>query len=171
MRRRGAGYEEHIAAMRAVWAPDPVRFDGQFYQIAESEIGPKPVQPGGPPLLAGALFPAGIERAARMGLGFNPTPMSPDLADLRNAIQTFRQTAENAGHDPGSLPVVVRVNGPVTVKPPAERAPLTGSVAQVADDLAELEALDVDQTFWAMDTDPDEQLEALEQLRAQMGPA
>lgn len=172
MRRRGAGYEEHVAAMRAAWAPDPVRFDGQFYQIAESEIGPKPVQPGGPPLLAGALFPAGIERAARMGLGFNPTPMSPDLADLRNAIGTFRQAAQDAGHDPSSLPVVVRINGSITATPPTtDGAPLTGSVAQVADDLAELEALDVDQVFWDMDTDPDEQLQVLGQLLDQVRPA
>jgi probable F420-dependent oxidoreductase len=121
MRRRGAGYEEHIAAMRAIWGPDPVRFDGRFYQIAESQIGPKPVQPGGPPLLAGAVFPAGIERVARMGLGFNATVMSPDLDDLRNTIGTFRHAAENAGRDPGSLPVVVRVNGSVTTKPPATR--------------------------------------------------
>ena len=27
MRRRGAGFEEHIEAMRAVWGPNPVRFD------------------------------------------------------------------------------------------------------------------------------------------------
>src|SRR5260370_6657576 len=43
--RRGAGFEEHIQAMRAVWGADPVRFDGRYYQIPESQIGPKPVQP------------------------------------------------------------------------------------------------------------------------------
>jgi probable F420-dependent oxidoreductase len=170
MRRRGAGYEEHVAAMRAAWGPDPVRFEGRFYQIPESEIGPKPAQPGGPPLLAGAAFPAGIERVGRMGLGFNPVVMAPELDQLRTAITTFRQAAERAGHDPASLPVVVRVNGPVTTGPPAgERAPLTGTVAQVADDLAELQTLELDQVFWAMDTEPDEQLHAMEQLLAQTG--
>lgn len=39
--RRGAGFQEHIEAMRAVWGPNPVRFEGRFYQVAESEIGPK----------------------------------------------------------------------------------------------------------------------------------
>src|SRR4029078_6557330 len=28
MRRRGAGFEEHILAMQAVWGPHPVRFAG-----------------------------------------------------------------------------------------------------------------------------------------------
>ena len=106
-----------------------------------------------------------------MGLGFNAVVMSPDLDDLRNAVGTFRRAAENAGRDPGSLPVVVRVNGSVTAKPPAsERAPLTATVAQVADDLTELQAMNVDQVFWAMDTELDKQLQALEQLLAQAGP-
>lgn len=30
MKRRGAGFEEHILAMRAIWGPDPVSFEGRF---------------------------------------------------------------------------------------------------------------------------------------------
>lgn len=105
-----------------VWGPDPVRFEGRFYQIAESEIGPKPVQPGGPPILVGAVTPPSIERAARMGLGLNPVLISWD--GLRDAVETFRRAATSAGRDPSSLPVVVRVNGSITTKPLDERAPL-----------------------------------------------
>ncbi|MDR3081462.1 MAG: LLM class flavin-dependent oxidoreductase, partial [Streptomyces sp.] len=61
LRRRGAGFEEHIRAMRACWGPDPVRFEGRFYEIPESEIGPKPVRPDGPRLLIGATSQAGVE--------------------------------------------------------------------------------------------------------------
>src|SRR4029453_3960637 len=45
MKRRGAGFEEHILAMRAVWGPDPVSFEGRFHRIPEADIGPKPVRP------------------------------------------------------------------------------------------------------------------------------
>lgn len=65
--RRGAGFQEHLEAMRAIWGPDPVCFQGRFYQVPESEIGPKPVRAGGPPLLVGASAPSAVERAARMG--------------------------------------------------------------------------------------------------------
>ncbi len=27
-------------AMRAVWGPDPVSFEGRFYRVPEAEIGP-----------------------------------------------------------------------------------------------------------------------------------
>ena len=29
--RRGAGFEDHLAAMRACWAPDPVEYDGRRF--------------------------------------------------------------------------------------------------------------------------------------------
>ncbi|WP_345398129.1 LLM class flavin-dependent oxidoreductase [Nonomuraea salmonea] len=48
--RRGAGFAEHVAAMRACWGPDPVSFSGRFYTIPESQVGPKPA---GLTLLAG----------------------------------------------------------------------------------------------------------------------
>jgi alkanesulfonate monooxygenase SsuD/methylene tetrahydromethanopterin reductase-like flavin-dependent oxidoreductase (luciferase family) len=58
LKRRGRGFEELVRAMRAVWSPDPVSFTGEFYNIPESRIGPKPVQSGGIPLLLGAFAPA-----------------------------------------------------------------------------------------------------------------
>ena len=51
MKRRGAGFEEHILAMRAVWGRTPMSFEGRFYRIPEADIGPKPVRPGDPQLL------------------------------------------------------------------------------------------------------------------------
>src|SRR5688500_11946681 len=49
MKRRGAGFEEHILAMRAVWGPDPVSFEGRFYRIPEADFGPKTGTAGRPP--------------------------------------------------------------------------------------------------------------------------
>jgi probable F420-dependent oxidoreductase len=160
---RGARFGEHIEAMRAVWGPDPVRFQGRFYQIPEAEAGPKPATPGGPRLIAGAAAPNAIQRAGRMGLGLTQVMFSWE--QLQDAVGLFRGAAEAAGHDPGALPVVVQVNGPVTMQPLEERAPLTGSVEQLAADLVQLRALGVDQVFWLMpDTEPEQQLHALERL-------
>lgn len=160
--RRGAGFAEHIEAMRAVWLPDPVRFNGRVYQIPEGQTGPKPTRPSGPTLLAGAWAPAAIERAARSGLGL--TTVFSDWDTLRTTVATFRNAAEGAD----ALPVVVQVNGPVTTTPLGERTPLTGLVRQVADELSDLTSLGVDHVFWsAPDAEPDDLLNALEQLHAE----
>jgi probable F420-dependent oxidoreductase len=168
IRRRGAGFEEHLQAMRAVWGPDPVRFSGRFYRIPECEIGPKPVRPDGPRMLLGAASPPAVERAARLGLGLTLVMFSWDV--LEATVTTFRSAAEAAGHDPRSLPIVVQVNGAISADPAGDqRAPLTGSVEQVADDLARLAPLRANHVFWATAPDPDEQLRALERLRARIG--
>jgi hypothetical protein len=63
---------------------------------------------------------------------------------------------------------VVQVNGPVTLGPLDQRAPLTGSAEQVAGEPAERRPLGVDHVFWLMpEVPPDEQLHALERLLAQ----
>ncbi|WP_165978269.1 TIGR03619 family F420-dependent LLM class oxidoreductase [Actinomadura darangshiensis] len=164
MSRRGAGFGEHIEAMRAVWGPDPVRFDGRFHRIPESEIGPKPVRPGGPEVLVGAVAPASIDRAARLGTGLSLVIFEWGM--VRDTIARFRGAAEAAGHHPSALPVVVQVNGDVTGKPLDERAPLTGSPDQVAGDLAALDELDVRHVLWMSDVEPEERLHLMERLRA-----
>ena len=65
--RRGA---EYIAAMKALWAPDPVEFHGDFVDVPLTEFGPKPVQQPHPPLYMGAFAPVALTRAGRIADGF-----------------------------------------------------------------------------------------------------
>lgn len=162
---RGARFGEHVEAMRAVWGPDPVEHNGKLYRIASSHTGPKPVRPDGPALLAGAMAPAAIERAARLGLGLNSIMMTWEM--LTDAVTTFRAAGEKAGHDPAALPIVVRVNGGVTHTPTeGEREPLTGSVNQVLEDLDRVRAIGADHVFWPQTAPLDDQLSVMTALIA-----
>ncbi len=66
--RRGAGFVEHLAAMRACWGPDPVEFAGERYRIPRSTVGPKPYG-ATIPVFLGALVQPTAERAARVADG------------------------------------------------------------------------------------------------------
>ncbi|MFB4281269.1 MULTISPECIES: TIGR03619 family F420-dependent LLM class oxidoreductase [unclassified Nonomuraea] len=150
-KRRGAGFEEHLQAMRACWGPDPVSFSGRFYSIPEAEIGPKP---SGLTLLAGVAAPAAIERAVALGLG---------LSVVVFAWDQLRQTVEAYGKGPG--PLVLQVNGPITDRPLDERMPLTGSPEQVAEDLAQARALGADHVFWQpFETDAEELIGRIQEI-------
>lgn len=167
IRRRGAGVEEFVAAMRAAWGPDPVVFEGRFYRIPKSVIAPKPAQPGGIPVLMGVFAPAAIERAARIADGFNP--MAVTLGALTGMVSRFRQAARAAGRDPAALPVMVRVNAPITEGPISVRRPfLGGSPEQIAADLECVRELGVDQVFFTNTVQPpiDEQVRLLEKLQS-----
>jgi alkanesulfonate monooxygenase SsuD/methylene tetrahydromethanopterin reductase-like flavin-dependent oxidoreductase (luciferase family) len=163
MKRRGAGFEEHLLAMREVWGPDPVHFQGRFHRIPEADIGPKPVRPGGPRLVIGAASPSAIERAGRLGTGL--TLVIFDWQTVREAIGTFRAAADTAGFEADSLPVMLQVNGSVTAEPLDERGPLLGSPEQVAADLDQAAELGVEHVYWNTDADPLRQLPLLAQLR------
>jgi probable F420-dependent oxidoreductase len=166
-RRRGAGMDEFVAALRAAWGPDPVYFQGRFYQIPESLINPKPVQPGGPPILMGSMWPAGLARAARIADGLNPIGLSYEI--LEGVVGTYRAAAAAAGRDPAKLPIMVRVNQPVSPEPlPAETRPfLGGAPEQIAADLARLRPLALDHVFFSTGYAPslEEQVRLLERLQ------
>ena len=166
LRRRGAGVEEFVAAMRAAWGPDPVEFSGRFYRIPASEIAPKPVQQPGIPVILGGFAPAAIERAARIADGINPMAIS--LEALAGLLSRFRSAAHAAGRDARSLRVVVRANVPITERPMTGRRPfLGGSPDQVAGDLDRLRELDVDHVLFTNVIQPplDEQVRLLERLQ------
>lgn len=104
--RMGAGLDDHLAAMRAVWGPDPVVFDGSHYAVPASDIGPKPVQPGGVPLVMGYTTRAGIRRAARIADGLHPYRNDVDV--LTADLELWRTSMAAAGRDPAQQRVVLR---------------------------------------------------------------
>lgn len=97
---RHARLDEQVAELRRLWAGTPP-FDGA------DPIGPAPVQAGGPPILAGALGPKSMARAARWAdgvTGFSVAGVADEMA------ATFR-LAEQAWHEAGRGDAPRRVSG------------------------------------------------------------
>jgi probable F420-dependent oxidoreductase len=137
MSRRGAGFEEHVAAMRACWGPDPIEHLGRHYRIPRSNIGPKPVN-GRVPLLIGGTTKPAVERAARLGDGFAAVLL--DWEALRAQMSWYR----DAG---GGGLVVLRVN-PDRVDAAEPGPPFTGPISSLVDDLARAGSAGVDVVVW-----------------------
>lgn len=111
----------------------------------------------------------GIKRLDRCGKWW--TPLSSTLAGVPGAlVDTFHRAGEAAGHQPGTLPIDLRVNGDITDRPLPQRGPLTRTVEEVAKDIGRLRGLGVEHAFWTMfDTDPDTQLAPMQRLLAAVG--
>ena len=56
-KERGKRADELIEALKTIWASDPVEFQGQYYRIPKSFIGPKPIQKPHPPIYMAAYTP------------------------------------------------------------------------------------------------------------------
>lgn len=97
--RRGRGFEEHLAVMRACWGRDPVEHHGEDHVIPTATVGPKPVRGADLPVLIGAVARPAVERAARLG-GF--VTAVRDWQTSATEIGWYREAG-------GSGPVVVQV--------------------------------------------------------------
>lgn len=92
-RTRMRRLERQVARMRRVWAGETV------VPGALRPVEPLPLQAGGPPLLAGSIFPPSIARAARWadGLcGFSFTLASDELAFAFDTARAAWRTAGRA---------------------------------------------------------------------------
>jgi probable F420-dependent oxidoreductase len=97
---RGEILEEGLELLNLLFTEDEVTFKGNFYQVNELSLYPKPLQSPFP-ILVGGHQKFGIDRAIRYGQGWIPGWRPFD--ELREWIALFYEKAAIAGRDPGSL--------------------------------------------------------------------
>jgi alkanesulfonate monooxygenase SsuD/methylene tetrahydromethanopterin reductase-like flavin-dependent oxidoreductase (luciferase family) len=89
--RRWQRMDEQVGEMRRIWSGEPP-FEGA------DPVGPPPVQPGGPPLIAGSLGPKSVARAARWADGVDGAwTLDGDEATVRSAFDVVESAWKDAG--------------------------------------------------------------------------
>ena len=110
---------------------------------------PKPVQPGGPPVLLGGGAPKALDRVGRLGDGWiSSSRADPETIDV--PITAVKDAARAAGRDPEALEFVMR--GVVRTGP--RTGPLTGTLDEIAADLPAVAAQGVTELFVDLNFDP-----------------
>ncbi|UNS97525.1 TIGR03619 family F420-dependent LLM class oxidoreductase [Streptomyces tubbatahanensis] len=105
-RRRRELVRDRVALMRALWADEPVAYDGEFGSVRASLAHPKPVRPGGPRLLVGgAAGPTLFAHIAEYADGWLPVGGS----GLREAVPGLHRVWRAAGRqgEPALVPAFV----------------------------------------------------------------
>jgi alkanesulfonate monooxygenase SsuD/methylene tetrahydromethanopterin reductase-like flavin-dependent oxidoreductase (luciferase family) len=82
--RRLGRLEEQVGLMRRAWAGERV------VEGALRPLEPSPVQPGGPEILAGSLFPRSIRRAARWADGLCGFSFGPSAQEVGRQFELAR---------------------------------------------------------------------------------
>jgi probable F420-dependent oxidoreductase len=137
---RGKRADEIIAALKAIWTTDPVEFQGQYYRIPKSFIGPKPVQKPHPPIYMAAYTPPAMKRVAKEANGW--FPVGVPLSALAGMFEGIKGIAKDAGRDPAALELIVRANVEFSDAPLGEgRADFTGALEQIVGDIVETRKL------------------------------
>ena len=101
IRTRGKRMEECLGILRQAWTGEAFEYEGRPVCVT-----PRPLTPGGPPLMMGGNSPAAAKRAARFGMGLLAEGGEPSLTAI------YLEACEAAGNAPGLC--VVPPSGAVT---------------------------------------------------------
>jgi probable F420-dependent oxidoreductase len=103
-----ARFTEGIALMKALWTQPRVTFDGEFWQLRDAPMEPKPFTKPYPPLWFGANGPLALRRAVRLGHGFFGAGSTP-TEKFAGQVKFVRETLAEAGRPAGDFPIAKRV--------------------------------------------------------------
>ena len=103
-----ARFTEGLALMKALWTDSRVTFDGEFWQLQDAAMDPKPFQKPFPPVWFGGAGPAALRRAVRLGNGFFGAGSSP-TAKFADQVQIVRAALGESGRPAGDFPIAKRV--------------------------------------------------------------
>ncbi|MFO0688394.1 MAG: TIGR03619 family F420-dependent LLM class oxidoreductase [Myxococcota bacterium] len=95
---RGPRTDEAIEIIRRHWTESKVEHHGRFHDFGPVKIEPKPVRPGGPPIIVGGRKAVSMRRAGRLGDGYisHMCDVATYAANLR-AIAGHAREAGRAG--------------------------------------------------------------------------
>ena len=177
-------FNEGVRVMKSLWTEPVTNFDGEFYQLKQTGMWPKPVQKPHVPLWFGGQHPDALRRAVKFADGY--TCAGPNTTGhFAGFVAQIRQFLDEEGRDPATLPLSKRVY--IGIDNDADRAKRRldeffqarypwqiqrnpdfvadicawGSTAQVADNLARVAKVGASTIIANPLWDFEEQLEAL----------
>lgn len=92
-RKRLSRMEEQVDVMRRAWAGERV------VEKALRPLEPAPAQDGGPPILAGSIFPGSVRRAARWADGISGFSFGPERDEIETGFEIARAAWKEHGRD------------------------------------------------------------------------
>ena len=107
-------FTEGLALMKALWTEPFVNFDGEFWQLKNASMEPKPYQKPYPRLWFGGSAPTAVRRGVRLcdgffGAGSSPTSsFAAQVAVVREALAAD-PAGRRPGFGPGEFPIAKRV--------------------------------------------------------------
>ncbi|MEL7542430.1 MAG: LLM class flavin-dependent oxidoreductase [Pseudomonadota bacterium] len=84
-------FDESIDVLRALLTEEEVSWAGEYYNFPPLTIMPRPVRPGGPPLMMAVMAPPGIEACVKRGFHIQTTPLSGDASAMRAQVDAYRR--------------------------------------------------------------------------------
>ena len=107
-RRYVSRFTEGIELMKALWTESKVTFHGEFWQLKDATMEPKPFQKPYPRLWFGGASEPALRRAVHLGDGFFGAG-SATTAQFAEQVQIVRAALAEAGRPAEDFPIAKRI--------------------------------------------------------------
>lgn len=87
-------FNESLEVLQALLTREEVSWDGDFYKFDPITIMPRPVRPGGPPMMMAVMNPEGIYQCTKRGFHIQTTPLSGNHQLLLDQVQAFNRAKD-----------------------------------------------------------------------------
>ena len=98
-KERGARVREGATILRKLWTEDHVSYDGQFWQLKDVSLRPKPVQKPNPPIWISGEWEVAVRLAGEVADGWFADPKQP-MTIVRKNAKAFHEEYRTSGRDP-----------------------------------------------------------------------
>ena len=142
--QRGRRADEFIRLLKSIWSDETIEFNGQFYTIPPSKIGPKPVQEPHLPIYLGGSSPSTFSRMAKYANGWIGV-IRNDLDQLQITLDLLRREVVNSNRNPEDFEIVVIIYPNVSERVTQEerRSAFTGTIGEIGNDIDRLKKMGV----------------------------
>jgi probable F420-dependent oxidoreductase len=103
-----ARFTEGLALMKALWTEPRVTFDGEFWQLKDAPMEPKPFQKPHPPVWFGANGVPALRRAVRLGDGFFGAGSAP-TPRFAEQVRVVQDALAESGRPAADFPIAKRI--------------------------------------------------------------
>lgn len=98
-----ARFDESLDVLQALLREEEVAWDGEYYKFEPLTVMPRPVRPGGPPIMMAVMNPEGIYHSTRRGFHIQTTPLSGNHQLLVDQVSAFNRAKSDMGAKPGEV--------------------------------------------------------------------
>jgi probable F420-dependent oxidoreductase len=168
--RRVARFAESFTIVRTLLGEGRVDWRGEFYNLVDCELLPRPSRPGGPPLLIGSNGPRMLAMTLPYVSAWNSwySDFDNDPGRVAALIARIDDACRKAGRPPQEIAKTVAVYIGFTDTPSRRTggSPLVGTVDDIADSLRVIAAAGVDHIQAVLDPIVPETIEKLGEIAA-----
>ncbi len=90
-------FNESLDVLNALLTREEVSWDGPYYKFDPLTVMPRPVRPGGPPIMMAVMVPDGIHACAKRGFHIQTTPLAGDHQMMLDQVAAFRRGKAERG--------------------------------------------------------------------------